>query len=267
MMEMKEKEVMKSAAKLLTTGALAAVLSAGLPGAASTASAGQSEAREQAPSFERASHLIGMSVRDARGDELGRVEDIVLSEDGTKVSHLAIAPTAAGLGDRRAPATLDKIALSPNGASLSYDSSKSDFEKAATQSAGAEPWSRRVAALLGTRVLDSSDHSAGRIRDLVVDLKSGRVETATIAMGGLLGFGEKLASVDFATMTFPATGAANAARQGRIAMTADDLAKVTYASGDYWEKLGFGETGSPAQSEKPADITPAAPTDPDAKGY
>jgi sporulation protein YlmC with PRC-barrel domain len=49
--------------------------------------------------------------------------------------------------------------------------------------------------LVGMEVRNRNDEKLGEIKDLVVDLQTGRIAYATIAVGGFLGVGEKLIAV------------------------------------------------------------------------
>lgn len=275
----------KKLSTIVAVGACAAAVALWGPSAPLSAWADAASASEHEANIERATTLIGLPVRNAQGEDLGRTEDILLSEDGRKAAHLVIAPSAEGIETKRVHVKLKHTTLSPDRASLIHDVSAADFAVAAMEPAEAHAWSRSVAALLGARVLDPYDQHVGKVRDLLVDLKSGRVETATIATSGFLGFGEKLASVDFATVEMPFAEAEEGTKQVRIALSEADVTRQSYAAGEYWEMLGFGETEAPAAlespedapaeapeildspEEPPADATPESPVDPDAARY
>jgi sporulation protein YlmC with PRC-barrel domain len=59
----------------------------------------------------------------------------------------------------------------------------------------------RAHSLIGMEVRNRNDEKVGDIKDLVVDLQSGKVAYATIAVGGFVGIGEKLIAVPPSALT------------------------------------------------------------------
>lgn len=55
--------------------------------------------------------------------------------------------------------------------------------------------SNKASGLLGMEVKNQQDEKLGEIKDLVLDLKSGKISYAVLAVGGFLGLGEKLLAV------------------------------------------------------------------------
>lgn len=53
----------------------------------------------------------------------------------------------------------------------------------------------KASGLLGMEVKNQQDEKLGEIKDLVLDLKSGKLSYAVLAVGGFLGLGEKLLAV------------------------------------------------------------------------
>ncbi len=81
---------------------------------------------------------------------------------------------------------------------------------------------------------DPQGDSAGRIRDLVINVEDGKIAEASIGVGGFFGIREKLASVDWQSLSFPA-----GEDFARINMSSDQLKGVAYSKDEYWERLGF----------------------------
>jgi sporulation protein YlmC with PRC-barrel domain len=59
----------------------------------------------------------------------------------------------------------------------------------------------KVHNLIGMEVRNRSDERLGEIKDLVVDLQSGKIAYAVLAVGGFLGVGEKLIAVPPSALT------------------------------------------------------------------
>lgn len=55
--------------------------------------------------------------------------------------------------------------------------------------------SNKASGLLGMEVRNPQNEKLGEIKDLVLDLKSGKISYAVLAVGGFLGLGEKLLAV------------------------------------------------------------------------
>ncbi len=212
----------------------------------------------QPPVIERASKIIGLLVKDKAGVDLGVVREIVLAPDRTAISYLEFLPYGSSLGDgkfTRAP--IDKVTLAADRSYFTYDYTRAQATMDAAAPDPALPWSQRVTSLLGLRVNDSYDHDAGTIRDLLVDVPNHTVTKATIATGGVLGFGRRLASVDWNGLTVDSNE-----RAASIAMTTDELHGIAYKADAYWDQLGFvGEGREPPMP--PVIIRRSSPDQPE----
>jgi len=62
------------------------------------------------------------------------------------------------------------------------------------------PQARSVSTLLGNQVVDRTGHEVGRIQELMMDPKDGRVTYAVMSFGGVLGVGEKLFAVPWVSL-------------------------------------------------------------------
>ncbi|MEX2171837.1 MAG: PRC-barrel domain-containing protein [Pirellulales bacterium] len=60
----------------------------------------------------------------------------------------------------------------------------------------------RLSEMTGLEVRNEADEVLGKIEDVVVDLKTGKIRYAAISMGGFLGIGDKLFAVPFESITF-----------------------------------------------------------------
>lgn len=114
--------------------------------------------------------------------------------------------------------------------------------------------SNKASGLLGMEVRNRENQKLGEVKDLVMNMDSGRLSYAVLSVGGFLGIGEKLIALP--------PGALKVADEGAYLVLNADKAKITAAPGfaaTAWPKPGDPEvsqfwndlrsTGSPAQSE------------------
>ncbi len=70
------------------------------------------------------------------------------------------------------------------------------------EEAAAHSRTYRASKLAGVSVQNEQGEELGSINDLVIDLQSGRVQYAAMAVGGLFGLGERLFAVPFGQLKF-----------------------------------------------------------------
>ena len=112
----------------------------------------------------------------------------------------------------------------------------------------------KASGLIGMEVRNSENQKLGEVKDLVMDMNSGRVSYAVLSVGGFLGIGEKLIALP--------PGALKATDAGDHLLLNADKAKIQAAPGfaatawpapgdpqinQFWSDLKA--TGSPATSE------------------
>jgi sporulation protein YlmC with PRC-barrel domain len=112
----------------------------------------------------------------------------------------------------------------------------------------------KASGLLGMEVRNSQNEKLGEVKDLVMDMGSGRVSYAVLSVGGFLGIGEKLIALP--------PGALKVGDSKEYLLLDADKAKIQAAPGfaatawpapgdpevsRYWNDIKA--TGSPAQSE------------------
>ncbi|HEY8240251.1 MAG TPA: PRC-barrel domain-containing protein [Kiritimatiellia bacterium] len=219
-----------------------------------------SDVAQAATSIDRASRLIGMQAVNDKGEQIGIVRDIVLAEDGRQIASLAIQPAGAAEADTFVQAPTDEIRSSPDQKQLTYDRSPSWMREHAREMDPSIPWSQRASQLLELEVRDSAGKSAGKVRDLLVDLANQRVIAASVASPGFLGFREKLASVTWSAVSIQPAG-----RFASIRLSADELRGLAYEENAYWQKLGFSgkddaEANQPEQGAQPQEQAPESRT-------
>lgn len=68
------------------------------------------------------------------------------------------------------------------------------------------PWAASTGAgsIIGCSVCNHKDEALGRIKELMIDLRSGKISYAVLSFGGLLGMGEKLFAVPWHALTLDA---------------------------------------------------------------
>lgn len=71
-------------------------------------------------------------------------------------------------------------------------------------SAGPGPYVMGASTLDGDRVLSAEGDEVGKIKDIMVDVQSGRIAYAVMSSGGLLGIGDKLFAIPWDALTLDA---------------------------------------------------------------
>jgi sporulation protein YlmC with PRC-barrel domain len=91
-------------------------------------------------------------------------------------------------------------------ASTSYTGSQTGTSKIVGGTKGEGPGPEVMAAdtLEGDSVMNPAGEELGDIKDIMIDVKSGRVAYAVLSKGGLLGFGDKLFAIPWSALTLDA---------------------------------------------------------------
>ena len=221
----------------------------------------------EAQPLARASELIGKRVTDSDGNIIGKVSDIVLTADRSKISYLAV--TVPEHSNQFRAMALNDLRMTSDGSSFvcasrtditkmptfernhwpdtSGDMSLRDVDQATRDVAmsGSEPRSdtstsgaafntRLVSHVIGMEVRGPNDKNICKIRDLIVAMDQGRIREAAVGVGGVLGVGEKLAALDWNTVRIPA-----GASYAQVNVSEDDLQKTAYSEKEYWQNAGF----------------------------
>ncbi len=96
----------------------------------------------------------------------------------------------------------------------------------------------KASSLIGMDVRNTQNEKLGEIKDLVVDLQSGKIAYAVLSVGGFLGIGDKYVAV-------PVNAFSVAVEQDRLTLNADK-AKIQNAPG--FAKSSWPEVNSPTWS-------------------
>jgi sporulation protein YlmC with PRC-barrel domain len=195
-------------------------------------SKGKFSARESNATLERASHLIGHSVKGSDGKTLGTIYDIVLTPDLNSVSYVALSRDGAfGLGRNlyAVPWSLFSMgpgntyymsitqnhlltmkgfneAYWPTGPSAGWTAANgvAAADQGTTRAQSRDVQNRRVSKLTGINVKDAQSNNSGHIHDFVIAKDSGQVAYTIVSTGGFFGLGAKYAAVPPAAINIEA---------------------------------------------------------------
>jgi sporulation protein YlmC with PRC-barrel domain len=135
--------------------------------------------------------------------------------------------------------------------------------------------SSKASGIIGMEVRNKENQKLGEVKDLVMDMNSGRLSYAVLSVGGFLGIGEKLIALP--------PGAMKASTEGEYLVLDADKAKIQAAPGfaatawptpgdpeinRYWSDIRA--TGSPARTEtgtRDLDVDAKVEVDKDRKIY
>lgn len=217
--------------------------------------------RSMQRSPQRASKLLGMDVLGTQNEKVGEIESIVLSDDLKTIDYMVIS-----VNDDMQP---ERLALPPSKLSLASHRSNAVSLRTSLQSlrnsygiegdrlprtAGSK-WQSLSEQELETRSLDQvlgmdvngrDGKNIGYIEDLVINLEDGQIEKATVSTGGFLGFGAKMASVDWNSVDLQS-------RQDRASVntTKKDFMAESTDAGEYWQRFAYeGEEGYRKEKQK-----------------
>jgi sporulation protein YlmC with PRC-barrel domain len=186
---------------LLSSVAMATAIPAFSQGNPPPATAGQPQAQVAAREM-RASQLIGKPVKNAQGENLGKIEDLVIDLDSERVYYALLSfGGILGMGNKRflIPVSAFRPGREPDQPVLDVDKERlknaPGFDPGRLPDYGASNWHRGVdryykldsaqqapsgahmagaTQLLGSKVNDHAQHRVGKISDVVVNFGTGR---------------------------------------------------------------------------------------------
>lgn len=206
----------------------------------------------------RATKLIGERVRNAAGDSLGEIEELVIgSRDRDDTLVIVSVGGLLDVGDKLVALPYEDLRVSPDGSTFYVDRTEAQLKDAPAFTYGADaevqvrserPAERvtpqaattarttapsavtksnvmldafdyRASDLIGATVLDDRGESVAKVDDIVVSTEDDKLH-AVLAIGGIVGFGEKLISIPFDDLQITAN---DDDPQVRIAMTGEQL--------------------------------------------
>jgi len=185
--------------------------------------------------LDRADKIIGREVVDAQGQKLGSAKDLAIDlQNGRIVEVIVGTGGLLGLNERYVAVTPDQFSCDPQKKVLDLNVDKTKLAQAPafkladwnanTSQAnlgevysyyGSQPWFaadgqaaqnnaraqahlgqiQRADKFIGTTVRNMQNERLGRVDDLIVDLRSGRIAEVVIASGGFLGVRDEYSSV------------------------------------------------------------------------
>lgn len=104
--------------------------------------------------------------------------------------------------------------------------------KGAATAAGPGPDVMAASTLDGNAVLSSDGHDVGSLKEIMLDVTSGRVAYAVLSSGGFLGIGDKLLAVPWSALTLDTDN-----RCFRLAATADQVRNSPGFDKDAWPSM------------------------------
>jgi sporulation protein YlmC with PRC-barrel domain len=104
--------------------------------------------------------------------------------------------------------------------------------KGASTAAGPGPDVMAASTLDDNPVLSSDGHDVGSVKEIMLDVRSGRIAYAVLSSGGFLGIGDKLLAVPWSALTLDTDN-----RCFRIAATADQVRNAPGFDKDAWPSM------------------------------
>ncbi|MBS1189767.1 MAG: hypothetical protein H6R10_1559 [Rhodocyclaceae bacterium] len=190
--------------------------------------------RQSAAQDYRASKLIGMTVKNAQGETLGKIDDLVVDVNNERIYYAVLASGGIlGMGGKlfaypvslfRPGADKDELALNVDKERLkkapgfesknwpdwgnTQDRYRSEVDRyfGPTVTAKAMPNERlaRASTLIGKNVDDRDGKKAGEIKDLAVNLGTGRVHYAVLDVDTSWMKADKLVPISLHAFAYPA---------------------------------------------------------------
>lgn len=208
-----------------------------------------------------ANDVIGMKVTNSKGEQIGKIEDVIIHPrgeiayavlsitDSDKLhtipwsvlqSHGAAKGADAATGETRAiilPIEKDRLKTAPGFAKGQWPDMKNpewsrdveQFYAADKRGRAVEASSPRTAGqpiwrasdLKGAKVETPTGDNLGDIKEVIID-QDGRVSMVILSVGGFLGMGDRLVATPFEALK-PATDPAKAGKSFTLATTKDRL--------------------------------------------
>ncbi len=215
----------------LCVSAAASIVSASPAIAAATDKAGMQTqtSNQQASRYIRASKMIGMNVKNAEGENLGEIKDLIVDVANARVYYAVLEFGGfLGLGEKlfaypvrafRIAADLDDLVLNVDDAKLKaapgfardnwpdWATYRSDVDRyhGATISLKSMPGQklRRASELIGKDVNDRSGNDVGEIEDIVVNMGNGRIQYAVLEFDRSWNLNDTLLAVPMRAFTYP----------------------------------------------------------------
>ena len=182
----------------------------------------------------KASETIGLSVVNRQGENLGEVNDLVVSPAGTRVTHAIISSGGVlGFGDTLRPVPIEAAQVLRRGEdqewTIQLDVDQERFKNAPAikqdgwATLSQTQWSsdldthysvtvverrredsiHKVSDLIGMDIRNlRGEDAVGELAEIVFESTTGNIRYGALSFGGFLGFGETLFAVPWESITF-----------------------------------------------------------------
>lgn len=242
---MKTKRLERAASGIITAAAIAFVVGP-LAAWANEETRASTTPTVTASTIERSSSLMGMPIRNEAGQSLGKVRDVILSEDGKAAEYLVFFSAGTSRSEFPTYVPYNEVKWSADRKALVSDITPEKSKVMSKKMEYAPAWSRHASRLIGLPARDVQGRSLGSIRDLLIDKKTGEVIAATVGTRGFLGLGSKFASVEWSALRIePTTHVVS------LSLTRDEFKQLAYSERKYWEQLGFSSPEEQRSNEDP----------------
>ncbi len=170
------------------------------------------QAQMQHSGIKKASEVMGKTVRDDQGQELGQIEDLAIDVQKGELAYVALSTGGTFEAGRLVGVPVDKLQADPQQDGFTASISSQELEQAQelpednwpaqpTLTAGvsqpgattAEGDIKRASELMGTTVKGSQNEELGEIDDFALDMQQGKLAYVVLSTGGM--FQEKLVGV------------------------------------------------------------------------
>ncbi|WP_250508872.1 PRC-barrel domain-containing protein [Caballeronia sp. GACF4] len=134
--------------------------------------------------------------------------------------------------------------------------------KGAATAAGPGPDVMAASTLDGNSVLSSDGHDVGSLKEIMLDVSSGRVAYAVLSSGGFLGIGNKLLAIPWSALTLDTDN-----RCFRLTATAEEVRSSPGFDKDAWPSMAdrvwattvhqhYGREPYWTKETRPDDVSP-----------
>lgn len=179
--------------------------------------------------FNRASELIGMDVKNRQNEIIGEIKDLVIDLESGQMAYAVVETDVSGMEDKSLPIPPGALTQSTEEDILILDVDQAKLKQAPSidlkglSNTSDMKWENQVNSfyaqgqranlpqvnpasiakasdLIGMNVKNEENETVGKIKDLVIDFRSGRISYVLLSAGGFLGFGKKLLPIDSRTL-------------------------------------------------------------------
>jgi len=156
------------------------------------------------PRLLKGNDLIGATVRNTHGDDLGTIEDLILDSEGRNIDRVVVATGGVlGMGEEHHTVGWNELNIRNHArdvdAQARLDMTADQLAKAETfrsEDRERNPDSRRLSKFMGRDVKNAHGEHVGEIHDVAIDARPGRLEFALVDMDdGVLDLDTDLTSV------------------------------------------------------------------------